>query len=176
MRTNIFLLFLALPTSTGGFVVVQQHRSHCRYSRLNGCVTTWSDYQSQHLDSLLDTGVGIDVDLVPFDVPPDATLSKAANSRAYWSSKVRDDKTRLRSMKSQPDVKEWSHPSTPTENWIHYRQALEALVPHKGHAEDDGFHWPKHASLANWEDYREALGGLSMPEVDLEKKQGTYFH
>ena len=175
MRTNIFLLFLALPTSTVGFVVVQH--SHCRHSQLHGCVTTWSDYQSQHLDSLLDAGLGIDADLVPFSALPDATLSKAANSRAYWTNKVRDDKTKLRRMKSQPDAREWSHPATPTENWIHYRQALEALVPRRVHSSgDDGFRWPMHAKLASWSDYGKMVGGLTTPEVDLDKKQGTYRH
>ena len=176
MRTNILLLFLSLPTSTVGFVVVQQQhpsKSHS-HSRLNGCVSTWSDYQSEHLDSLIDAGVGVEVDLVPFDVLPDATLSKAANSRAYWLSNVKEDKAKLRSMKPQADVAEWSHPATPTENWIHYRQALEALVPHRVHRSGDAFHWPKHASFASWSDYREMLGGLAMPEVDLDEKQGTY--
>lgn len=169
---NILLILtaLSLPTSSLGFVA---HQSHSQLAKLNGCVTTWSDYQQQHLDSLSTDYAS--VDLVPFDVLPDATLSKATNARAYWKELVKSSKANLHSMKAQEDVNEWSrHAPGHTENWVHYKNALDALIPHHQHSTTDAFHWPKHASSASWSDYKEMVGGLAMPEVDLDKKQGTF--
>ena len=52
-------------------------------------------------------------------------------------------------------------------------------MPHHDHdrADDDRFHWPKHAAATSWADYFEMVAGLASPAlgVDDEKdKKGTF--
>lgn len=126
--------------------------------------TTYESYKTYHLDPLTD-----EFETEALDVLPDATRSKASGSMEYWTQQCADARKRLHGMRPMADAREFdrTHPSH-TENWIHYRKALEALVPHHDqHPKDDGFHWPKHARTASWADYSEMVAGLASPAVDV---------
>lgn len=129
--------------------------------------TTYESYKTYHLDPLTD-----EFETEALDVLPDATRSKATESMEYWAQHYADARKRLHGMSPMADAAEFdrTHPSH-TENWIHYRRALLALVPHhdRQHSADadDGFHWPKHAKTASWSDYSEMVAGLASPAVDV---------
>lgn len=129
--------------------------------------TTYESYKTYHLDPLTD-----EFETEALDVLPDATRSKASGSMEYWTQHHADARERLRGLSPMADAAEFdrTRPSH-TENWIHYRKALEALVPHydRQHSvdNDDGFHWPKHAKTASWSDYSEMVAGLASPAVEV---------
>jgi len=126
--------------------------------------TTYESYQTYHLDPLTD-----EFETEAPDLLPDATRSKASDSMEYWNQQFADARERLRGMTPLADAAEFdrTHPSH-AENWIHYRKALEALVPHhrNRHSADDKFHWPKHVRVTSWEDYSEMVAALAWPAVD----------
>ena len=141
--------------------------------------TTYESYKTYHLDPLTDE---FETEALLDDVLPDATRSKATESMEYWAQHYADARERLHGMSPMADAAEFdrTHPSH-TENWIHYRKALEALVSHHDRqhsANDDGFHWPKHAKTASWSDYSEMVAGLASPAVDVggsnSEKKGTF--
>ena len=138
--------------------------------------TTFESYKAYHLDPLTDE---FETETEALELP-DATRSKASASTEYWTRQCADARERLRDMSPMADAAQFDrhHPSH-SESWIHYRRALEALVPHHDHdrADDDRFHWPKHAAATSWADYFEMVAGLASPAlgVDDEKdKKGTF--
>ena len=134
--------------------------------------TTFESYKAYHLDPLTDEFETEALEL------PDATRSRASASTEYWTRQSAEARERLRGMSPMADAAQFDrhHPSH-SESWIHYRRALEALVPHHDHGDDDRFHWPRHAAATSWADYSEMVAGLASPALgvdDERDKKGTF--